>query len=125
MDIPALSQHEQALRFRAMRNQVLTSNIANADTPGYKARDLDFGTALKSARQQTISLTRTSDLHKQAWGTTPAGAAEFSGCMSTCAYIAGGLLASLEAACGLDWVTDLADCDDEYEERQKNGCDSK
>ena len=74
MDIPALSQHEQALRFRALRNQVLSSNIANADTPNYKARDVDFGTALKGAREQTISLTRTSDLHKQAWGTTPNGA---------------------------------------------------
>jgi len=74
MEIPALSHHEQALRFRAMRNQVLSSNIANADTPNYKARDLDFGTALKGARQESISLTTTSDLHKQAWGTTDSGA---------------------------------------------------
>jgi len=74
MEISAISQHEQALRFRAMRNQVLSSNIANADTPNYKARDLDFGTALKGARQETISLTRTSDLHRQAWGTTDSGA---------------------------------------------------
>ncbi len=74
MEIPAISQHEQALRFRALRNQVLSSNIANADTPNYKARDVDFGSALKSARQQSLSLTRTSDLHKQAWGTTPEGA---------------------------------------------------
>lgn len=74
MEIPALAQHEQALQFRARRNQVLSSNIANADTPNYKARDLDFGTALKGARQEAIGLTRTSDLHKQAWGTTPDGA---------------------------------------------------
>ena len=74
MDIPALSQHEQALRFRALRNQVLSSNIANADTPNYKARDLDFGTALKGARQDSISLAKTSDLHKQAWSTTKDGA---------------------------------------------------
>lgn len=74
MEIPALSHHEQALRFRAMRNQVLSSNIANADTPNYKARDLDFGTALKGAREDTLSLNRTSDLHKQAWGTTESGA---------------------------------------------------
>ncbi len=57
-----------------MRNQVLSSNIANADTPNYKARDLDFGTALKGAREDTLSLNRTSDLHKQAWGTTESGA---------------------------------------------------
>ena len=74
MEIPALSHHEQALKFRAMRNQVLSSNIANADTPNYKARDLDFGTALKGAREASISLTRTNDLHKQAWGTTDSGA---------------------------------------------------
>ena len=74
MDIPALSQHEQALRFRALRNQVLSSNIANADTPNYKARDLDFGTALKGAQQESIGLTRTSELHKQAWGATQDGA---------------------------------------------------
>lgn len=74
MEIPALSQHENALRFRALRNQVLSSNIANADTPNYKARDLDFSSALKGAREANINLDRTSDLHKQAWGTTTGGA---------------------------------------------------
>ena len=74
MEIPALSHHEQALKFRAMRNQVLSSNIANADTPNYKARDLDFGTALQGAREDSLSLTRTSDLHAHAWGTTESGA---------------------------------------------------
>ena len=73
MDIPALGQHEQALKIRALRNRVLSSNIANADTPNYKARDIDFRDALNSARQDTISLERTSELHKQAWGTTPDG----------------------------------------------------
>jgi flagellar basal-body rod protein FlgB len=70
MDIPAISQYEQALKFRALRNQVLSSNIANADTPNYKARDVDFGDALKSARKESIGMTQTSDLHKQAWGDT-------------------------------------------------------
>ena len=73
MDIPALSQHEQALRFRALRNQVLSSNIANADTPNYKARDLEFADALKGARQESLGMTQTSDLHKQAWGTSRDG----------------------------------------------------
>jgi len=73
MDVPAISHYEQALRFRALRNQVLSSNIANADTPGYKARDLDFGAALSSARQETIGLTKTSNLHKQAWGMSTDG----------------------------------------------------
>jgi len=39
MEIPALANYERALEFRAQRNQVLSSNIANADTPNYKARD--------------------------------------------------------------------------------------
>lgn len=74
MEIPAISQHENSLRFRALRNQVLSSNIANADTPGYKARDIDFGSALKSAQQEAVGLKRTSELHQQAWGTTTTGA---------------------------------------------------
>lgn len=75
MEFPSLGQHEQALRFRAMRNRVLTSNIANADTPNYKARDVDFRDALSNARQETVSLQRTSELHQKAWGTTKDGAA--------------------------------------------------
>lgn len=39
----------KALDLRAHRHQVLASNIANADTPGYKARDFDFKTALANA----------------------------------------------------------------------------
>ena len=44
-----LNFHAQALRIREQRQQVLASNIANADTPNYKARDLDFKTALQGA----------------------------------------------------------------------------
>jgi flagellar basal-body rod protein FlgB len=39
----------EALVLRARRQQVLASNIANADTPGYKALDFDFGKALGEA----------------------------------------------------------------------------
>lgn len=39
--------HATALQLRAQRQQVLSANIANADTPGYKARDLDFGSRLR------------------------------------------------------------------------------
>ena len=74
MDIPALGQHEQALTLFAQRNRVLASNIANADTPNYKARDIDFKSALSNARHDTISLQRTSQLHQQAWGTSVDGA---------------------------------------------------
>lgn len=41
--------HGDALRLRAERLELLASNIANAATPGYKARDLDFRAALAGA----------------------------------------------------------------------------
>jgi len=40
--------HGAALEIRAQRMGVLGSNIANAATPGYKARDIDFATALEA-----------------------------------------------------------------------------
>ncbi|MDX1697754.1 MAG: flagellar basal body protein, partial [Thiohalobacterales bacterium] len=40
--------HAQALQLRARRSELLASNLANADTPDYKARDLDFGKVLES-----------------------------------------------------------------------------
>ena len=40
--------HGAALELRSKRMGLLTSNIANAATPGYKARDIDFASALKS-----------------------------------------------------------------------------
>src|SRR3569833_956352 len=45
----ALRFQETALSLRAQRQQLLASNIANADTPNYKARDVDFNSALKNA----------------------------------------------------------------------------
>ena len=47
-----LNFNHQALNLRAYRQQVLTSNIANGDTPGYKARDIDFKSALAAATAQ-------------------------------------------------------------------------
>lgn len=45
----ALRFNETALSLRGQRQQMLASNIANADTPNYKARDIDFTKALKTA----------------------------------------------------------------------------
>ena len=42
-----LDFHGQALRLRSRRNEVLASNIANAATPNFKARDLDFETEMR------------------------------------------------------------------------------
>lgn len=41
--------HGAALELRSQRMGLLASNIANAGTPGYKARDIDFAAALKSS----------------------------------------------------------------------------
>lgn len=76
MELNALSQHENALKFRARRNQVLSANIANADTPGYKARDLDFDAALKRATGNGVRLMATSDRHIGAGTTTAAMTSE-------------------------------------------------
>ena len=38
----SLRFQQEALNLRAQRQEVLASNIANADTPGYQARDMDF-----------------------------------------------------------------------------------
>lgn len=44
-----LGIHGTALALREQRLQLLAANVANADTPNYKARDLDFNTALRAA----------------------------------------------------------------------------
>lgn len=45
----ALQFQQHALNLRDQRHQVLAGNIANADTPGYKARDFDFSSELRRA----------------------------------------------------------------------------
>jgi len=45
----ALGVHAQALRLRSERTQMLASNLANASTPGYQARDFDFSAAMAQA----------------------------------------------------------------------------
>lgn len=52
-----------ALKLRAQRQQLLAANIANADTPGYKAVDFDFATALNRARSPRIGLAATHPGH--------------------------------------------------------------
>ncbi|MGE8691221.1 MAG: flagellar basal body rod protein FlgB [Achromobacter sp.] len=51
---------QQSLGLRAQRQEVLSSNIANADTPNYKARDFDFKTAMANAMEGTMRLPDTS-----------------------------------------------------------------
>jgi len=54
------AHHERALQLRAFRSEVLSSNIANVDTPGYQARDVDFKAAFQTAKMTSTTL-RTSD----------------------------------------------------------------
>lgn len=49
-----------ALRLRAERQQVLAANIANADTPGFKAADFDFGRALEDAARASAGTAGAS-----------------------------------------------------------------
>jgi flagellar basal-body rod protein FlgB len=44
-----LGVHADALKLRSQRTEVLARNLANADTPGYQARDFDFKAALAQA----------------------------------------------------------------------------
>lgn len=59
----ALGIHEQALMARAKRADVIAKNIANIDTPGFKARDIDFKEALKAAQQSPGQLQTTNSKH--------------------------------------------------------------
>lgn len=57
---------QKALELRSMRQQVLASNIANADTPNFKARDFDFSAALQNALSKNPAypvLERTDPNH--------------------------------------------------------------
>lgn len=61
-----LKFHQQVLGLRAERQRLLASNIANADTPHYKARDVDFRRALASALGGAggpLALSRTAEAH--------------------------------------------------------------
>lgn len=49
--------HERTLALRAYRQQLLASNIANADTPGYQAVDIDIQEALRTGK--TVEAVRT------------------------------------------------------------------
>ena len=61
----ALGIHPQALAVRARRAEILAANIANADTPNYRARDINFRTLLGGAQDQqlTARLAATNAAH--------------------------------------------------------------
>ncbi len=59
--------NQAALSLRGQRQQILASNIANADTPNYKARDFNFTAALQrvidNKAPDTVALSKTSSNH--------------------------------------------------------------
>lgn len=62
----ALRFQQTALSLRAARQELLASNIANADTPNYKARDVNFASALQNALAGTsaqLPVAQTSTAH--------------------------------------------------------------
>lgn len=63
--VNALGIHASALEFRARRSEVLANNLVNADTPGYKARDMSFADILSGAQTTGVKLrtTRSGHLH--------------------------------------------------------------
>jgi flagellar basal-body rod protein FlgB len=67
----ALGVHADALELRAERTKVLAANIANESTPGYTARDLDFGAMLQERQDAEgaqlsgqLSLSEDSPLYR-------------------------------------------------------------
>ncbi|MEO3989052.1 flagellar basal body rod protein FlgB [Pseudocitrobacter cyperus] len=65
----ALRFQQEALNLRAERQEILAANIANADTPGYQARDIDFASEMKKVMErgragtQGVALALTSERH--------------------------------------------------------------
>jgi len=67
-----IAVYSQAMNLRIQRQQVLASNIANADTPNYKARDFDFAQAMQNAlggrADGGLPLARTAPAHLEGGG---------------------------------------------------------
>lgn len=62
----ALGFNQAALSLRAARQELIASNIANADTPNFKAKDIDFASALKNVMSGTspkLDMASTASAH--------------------------------------------------------------
>lgn len=64
---------ETALKLRSARQELLASNIANADTPNYKARDVDFASAFNNALQGGASQQNLAASHSRHLQSSSAG----------------------------------------------------
>jgi len=62
----ALGIHDNALQVRAKRAEVLANNLANADTPGFKARDFNFKAMLEGEKsKRSLEMATTSAGHQR------------------------------------------------------------
>lgn len=65
----SLRFQQEAINLRAQRQEILAANIANADTPGYQARDIDFASEMKKVMERGraegsgVALALTSARH--------------------------------------------------------------
>ncbi|MDD3764927.1 MAG: flagellar basal body rod protein FlgB [Nevskiales bacterium] len=60
---PVFGIHPAAMQVQRQRMELIASNIANADTPGYQAKDVDFRAVLAAAQDAPGDLARTQDQH--------------------------------------------------------------
>ena len=54
---------ERGLNFSSMKQKTIAQNIANVDTPNYKAKSVSFNDYLESAKKSPISAYRTEEKH--------------------------------------------------------------
>jgi len=71
----------QALKVQSQRMEVLADNLANVDTPDYKARDIDFKAALAQAGSPDAPLSLTTTTPGQVGGASASGAPDISGAL--------------------------------------------
>jgi flagellar basal-body rod protein FlgB len=55
-----LGLHGYALELRSMRSQILAGNLANIETPGYQARDIDYQSIMNSVAQSLDATSQTN-----------------------------------------------------------------
>jgi flagellar basal-body rod protein FlgB len=99
-----LGVHQDALKLYGQRASVLANNIANADTPNYKARDLDFRALLgghSASGTSALALTTTNSAHVGGSGAASSTATS----AATASTTAGGLKYRVPLAPSLDGNT--------------------
>lgn len=61
----SLGIHPQTIQLRAARAEVLANNLANSDTPNFKARDFDFQAMLDAESRRSLAMNVTSEKHQR------------------------------------------------------------